>query len=645
MKFNSRQVLCFLVIIFSVLLIGASSVCAQDTDTTDNITDDIGQNIIINENDLNMGENSTLENSITYGNNTATYTVNFGDTKMDICPMINGALNDNYTPIENFTYFGLYNGANFYLYIDHPIYDGNNTYVMLSITYMFSNLTSTGDIFSKLEKQDYGNSIMLTRTVHVNSIKSYEDARINSVNNAFSADMISACFDIFDKKNAENVPLMFADNFGRTNCLSSLRKHDITFNYNVLFDNTYNFNSSNLWDLDELGYDIIHIDGNGSTISGSANDRDEYKWANIGDNCLCVNNLTIKGFNNAIINRGICELDNVTLEENKMAYLIERDWGATVLNAGYCICNNCSFINNSASKGGAVFNQGEISFNNCTFSHNTANKGANIFNVDNGKLYFNGCLIVGDDATIGVNYDTSMSLVGIFAVSVAGSLLVGGALGYVIHSGVGSSIAGGVVGFIGGCIGALVANSYYYDINFNFKAYAIGIVIASTLSGVAGSMIGNLAYNKIHTQSTDEVKNDNNEIKEIETNTMDEHSESSDRGDFLDVGEEFKGDGINKQGKNEYDYVIGSAKNGYSSLYVCPDGLTPETQQSIDKVMTSKIVEDLPFYRENCLIEITEVKSYEVNNQKMLTLDYDIIDVDDGYAVYSGNYYNVEVPQ
>lgn len=81
-----------------------------------------------------------------------------------------------------------------------------------------------------------------------------------------------------------------------------------------------------------------------------------------------------------------------------MDYRVDRDWGAAILNAGYCVCNNCSFINNYASKGGAVFSQGEIHFNNCTFSDNKGYRfGDNVFNVDKGKVFFDNREIILDE--------------------------------------------------------------------------------------------------------------------------------------------------------------------------------------------------------------------------------------------------------
>ena len=54
-----------------------------------------------------------------------------------------------------------------------------------------------------------------------------------------------------------------------------------------------------------------------------------------------------------------------------MNYLVERDYGAAIRNAGVCTCNNCTFTNNFAKYGGAIFSQGTLELNNCTFKANT----------------------------------------------------------------------------------------------------------------------------------------------------------------------------------------------------------------------------------------------------------------------------------
>ena len=142
-----------------------------------------------------MGQINIDENIKTINNSAYSHSVDFGDAKIDIVPMINKVLTCNYTHIGNFTCVGLFggNGTSFNFVVDHPVYDGNNTYVMMSLTYMFFNLNGTGDIFSKLETGDYSNTMMLTRTVHVNSVESYEHARTTTKAQSFSKDMIIGC--------------------------------------------------------------------------------------------------------------------------------------------------------------------------------------------------------------------------------------------------------------------------------------------------------------------------------------------------------------------------------------------------------------------------------------------------------------------
>ena len=488
MKFNLKHViLCFLMV-FSVLLVGVSSVCAQDTNTTNDIVD-------LKNNDADIGKVPIWDDDI-YENNS--HIVDFGDTKIDITPLI---INEEYLDIENFTYIKIVTPGTFNLIIDHIIYDGNNTYVRISLGYMFFNLTDNYDIISKLKKHDYSNSMMLTRTVHVNSVESYEYACTTPVAKSFSGDMINTCFKIFDKKMYGGVSLaIFSTTLGKTASFSELKeKYNVTFNYNVLFDDAYNFNKNAVWDLKGLGYDVVCIDGHGSTIIGSAEERTEYKWADIGKNMLYVKNMAIKGFNNAIVNRGVCQLDNVTLKDNKMNYNVDRDWGAAILNAGYCVCNNCSFINNYASKGGAIFSQCEIYLNNCTFSNNTGyNSGDNVFNVDKGKVFFNGREIVLDDNNKTwnnglVTYGSSVSLVLVDAITGVATAVTGFAIGWFTRSYV-SVIGGGVAGGVAGFITSLFVNSGYYDINYNVKMHNIILITCCAISGAVSTILGRLVH-------------------------------------------------------------------------------------------------------------------------------------------------------
>lgn len=91
------------------------------------------------------------------------------------------------------------------------------------------------------------------------------------------------------------------------------------------------------------------------------------------DKTFYAYNIILEGFNTVIENMGgECMFDHVCFRNNKMDYLVDRDWGAAILNAGLCICNQCSFENNYAKNGGAIFNQGILILDNCTFAGNEA---------------------------------------------------------------------------------------------------------------------------------------------------------------------------------------------------------------------------------------------------------------------------------
>ncbi len=148
-----------------------------------------------------------------------------------------------------------------------------------------------------------------------------------------------------------------------------------------------------------MGYDVIAIMGNGSTIKGGAGDRDEKKWLVLDkDVTFIANDLTIKNFNTAIeCLKGTCYFNNVNFNGNRMDYWIDRDWGAAILNTGIVICNNCSFTDNYAKYGAAIFNQGFLSLNNCTFKGNTAygerndvHVGDNVGIGDGGRVQIDG---------------------------------------------------------------------------------------------------------------------------------------------------------------------------------------------------------------------------------------------------------------
>lgn len=99
----------------------------------------------------------------------------------------------------------------------------------------------------------------------------------------------------------------------------------------------------------DLGFDLINIDGHNSTIKGSFNSRSEDHWAKVDQRIFTASNLNIEGFNSAVINNaGNCIFTNVTFKDNKMDYWFQKDWGGAILNTGSVLCNNCSFVGNYA---------------------------------------------------------------------------------------------------------------------------------------------------------------------------------------------------------------------------------------------------------------------------------------------------------
>ena len=99
----------------------------------------------------------------------------------------------------------------------------------------------------------------------------------------------------------------------------------------------------------DLGFDLININGHNSTIKGSFNSRSEDHWAKVDQRIFTASNLNIEGFNSAVINNaGNCIFTNVTFKDNKMDYWFQKDWGGAILNTGSVLCNNCSFVGNYA---------------------------------------------------------------------------------------------------------------------------------------------------------------------------------------------------------------------------------------------------------------------------------------------------------
>ena len=166
--------------------------------------------------------------------------------------------------------------------------------------------------------------------------------------------------------------------------LIQINAKELITNLKIVFTQKLTLNCSVTWQTKNKGYNSIIILGNGSTINCNAGVTGKIRWLEMNDysTSFIVNDLTIKNFNNAIkCHEGTCYLNNVQFDNNHNHFDFSFDAcdGAAIYNAGgNVICNNCSFINNSARNGGAIYTtgffgkKGIISLNNCTFEGNTA---------------------------------------------------------------------------------------------------------------------------------------------------------------------------------------------------------------------------------------------------------------------------------
>ena len=250
------------------------------------------------------------------------------------------------------------------------------------------------------------------------------------------------------------------------------------------------------WKPKKMGFDAIYINGNHSVIYGDAGKRDSRKWAVVDEGyTLTVTNITIMKFNNAIVNKGgICMLEHVSLTKNKMKYWIDRDWGAAILNAGLCICTNCSFTDNYCCNGGAIFNQGSLTLNNCYFHGNNAyKKGNNVLTVDKSVVYLDGKEINGSSGPIKHVKSISTGLEKFLKVAVISFSFISGVVAGVFTSPVGGAAIGAGVGALLGGLASAYINAHHYDIHYNRLKATLILTSICVAAGVAGGILGGYA--------------------------------------------------------------------------------------------------------------------------------------------------------
>ena len=116
----------------------------------------------------------------------------------------------------------------------------------------------------------------------------------------------------------------------------------------------------------------VHLVGNGATIRCNGDKNANYHLFYVtSSGVLTLDNVTVKGFNSAIINHGRVLANNTDFVGNEIRYFFaEDDNGGAVRNFGLCDFVNCTFGDNSAKYGGVIYNEGSANFIDCIFNNN-----------------------------------------------------------------------------------------------------------------------------------------------------------------------------------------------------------------------------------------------------------------------------------
>ena len=308
-----------------------------------------------------------------------------------------------------------------------------------------------------------------------------------------------------DEKDYENTVSLkakevFGDNLAYyTESLKEFGKDHVscTKGLGVNFAKQLDIDSHSTWKPAKRGFDSIYIDGNNSVINGHSKKRDSHKWAVVSDDCVfSVHDITIKKFNNAFVNDGgFFILDHVTVTQNKMKYIVDRDWGAGLLNAGWTMCTDCIFTDNYCCCGGAIFNQGFLTLNNCSFKGNDAYRTGNtVLNVDKAKVYLDGIEINGSSGPIKHVKSISSGFEKFLkSIVVIGSFVVGTIAGIVTASPVVGAVIGAGVGLVLGGLASMYINAHHYDIHYNRLKSTLLLTGMCVLAGAAGGILGGYA--------------------------------------------------------------------------------------------------------------------------------------------------------
>ena len=186
-------------------------------------------------------------------------------------------------------------------------------------------------------------------------------------------------------------------------------------------------------------------------------------------------------------------LRNIEIFGNKMEYIVDRDYGAGILNTGVVYCMNCTFHDNKAKYGGAIYNQGLLVVTNSSFySNNGYGKGDDIVNVDHGIVSVDGenFEACGGKNIVYLEGLSSAWQTGIKIACYAGSFVLGAVAGiFTANPFVGIAVGAAIGSAVGG-VGSSVICSNVYDINFCRWSCALTLTLGSAGAGAIGGQIG-----------------------------------------------------------------------------------------------------------------------------------------------------------
>ena len=353
--------------------------------------------------------------------------------------------------------------------------------ISYSQSYYFKNIFNYNfdEVFSQLFGNDYETRFTIAKTIYVSSESDY----LNVLNKELYSGL--SLFPIMDDLEKD---LCYVNNIAVTNPL--------TFALNVLFTKAMTINCDNTWYMGSSIFSVVNINGAGSTIRASFENREEDKWAVLAGNMVfAASNINLEGFNTVIENMGgQCIFQNVNFKNNKMDYIMDRDWGAAILNTGSITCINCSFINNYAKNGGAIFNQGLLVMQGCLFLGNEGyGEGDDICVGDGGQVIFNGELITGEGQNSNVHFAESMSLTEstvITVLCIATSFVVGTVVGFLTANPIAGAAVGALVGSALGTACTAWMISEHFDVNYDRLKTALILIGGSAVAGAIGGAIG-----------------------------------------------------------------------------------------------------------------------------------------------------------